>query len=75
MRLGEPDASGRRRPEPVPGTEFTIPADTVVKAIGQRSRWCRGMLQIFLLKNPLFARGLTLPQRLGSGRPGNSSSA
>jgi glutamate synthase (NADPH/NADH) small chain len=38
MRLGEPDASGRRRPEPMLGTEFTIPADTAVKAIGQRPR-------------------------------------
>jgi NADPH-dependent glutamate synthase beta subunit-like oxidoreductase len=27
MKLGEPDASGRRRPEPAPGTEFTIPCD------------------------------------------------
>jgi glutamate synthase (NADPH/NADH) small chain len=34
MRLGNPDESGRRRPEPVPGSEFTIPADTVVLAIG-----------------------------------------
>jgi dihydropyrimidine dehydrogenase (NAD+) subunit PreT len=38
MRLGERDASGRRRPEPVPGTDFVIPCDTVVKAIGQRPR-------------------------------------
>jgi dihydropyrimidine dehydrogenase (NAD+) subunit PreT len=38
MQLGAPDESGRRRPEPVPGSEFTIPADTVVKAIGQRPR-------------------------------------
>jgi dihydropyrimidine dehydrogenase (NAD+) subunit PreT len=38
MRLGEPDASGRRRPEPVEGSEISIPADTVVKAIGQRPR-------------------------------------
>ena len=38
MRLGEPDESGRRRPEPVPGSEFALPADTVVKAIGQRPR-------------------------------------
>jgi formate dehydrogenase major subunit len=35
MRLGEPDASGRRRPEPAPGTEFTIPCDRVLLAIGQ----------------------------------------
>jgi formate dehydrogenase major subunit len=35
MALGEPDASGRRRPEPSPGTEFTIPCDRVLLAIGQ----------------------------------------
>jgi len=34
MRLGEPDESGRRRPIPVPGSEFEIEADTVVIAIG-----------------------------------------
>ena len=34
MRLGEPDASGRRRPEPVPGSELVLPADQVIKAIG-----------------------------------------
>ncbi len=34
MRLGEPDESGRRRPIPVPGSEFLIEADTVVVAIG-----------------------------------------
>jgi glutamate synthase (NADPH/NADH) small chain len=38
MELGEPDASGRRRPEPVAGSEFAIPAETAVKAIGQRGR-------------------------------------
>ncbi len=32
--LGEPDASGRRRPEPVPGSEHVIPCDTVIAAIG-----------------------------------------
>ncbi|MFH1833554.1 MAG: FAD-dependent oxidoreductase, partial [bacterium] len=35
MVLGEPDDSGRRRPEPVPGSEFTIAADTIILAIGQ----------------------------------------
>jgi len=35
MELGEPDASGRRRPIPVKGSEFKIPVDTVVVAIGQ----------------------------------------
>ena len=35
MKPGEPDASGRRRPEPAAGTEFTIPCDRVLLAIGQ----------------------------------------
>jgi formate dehydrogenase major subunit len=35
MKLGEPDASGRRRPEPAAGTEFVIPCDRVLLAIGQ----------------------------------------
>jgi glutamate synthase (NADPH/NADH) small chain len=48
MALGEPDASGRRRPEPVPDSSFTLAADTVVKAIGQQPRreladWIRGL--------------------------------
>lgn len=34
MALGEPDASGRRRPVPIEGSEFVIPADVVVVAIG-----------------------------------------
>lgn len=35
MAMGEPDASGRRRPEPVPGSEFIVECDTVIPAIGQ----------------------------------------
>lgn len=35
MALGAPDASGRPAPEPVPGSEFVLPCDQVVKAIGQ----------------------------------------
>ncbi len=34
MELGEPDESGRRRPVPITGSEFTIEADTVVIAVG-----------------------------------------
>jgi glutamate synthase (NADPH/NADH) small chain len=33
-RLGEPDRSGRPRPVPIPGSEFVMPADTVIVAIG-----------------------------------------
>lgn len=35
MQLGEPDESGRRRPIPVPGSEYTIRVDTVIPALGQ----------------------------------------
>jgi formate dehydrogenase major subunit len=35
MQPGAPDASGRRRPEPAPGTEFVIKCDRVLLAIGQ----------------------------------------
>jgi len=35
-RLSEPDQSGRRRPEPIPGSECRIPADRVIKAFGFR---------------------------------------
>jgi glutamate synthase (NADPH/NADH) small chain len=34
MDLGEPDASGRRRPVPVPGSEFPMEIDTVIYALG-----------------------------------------
>jgi formate dehydrogenase major subunit len=35
VRMGEPDESGRRRPEPIPGSEFTLDADTLILAVGQ----------------------------------------
>ena len=37
MQLGEPDASGRARPVIIPGSEFVIPCDVVVVAIGTRA--------------------------------------
>jgi NADPH-dependent glutamate synthase beta subunit-like oxidoreductase len=40
MRLTEPDDSGRRRPEPVPGSEFKVNVDAVITALGQESDWC-----------------------------------
>ena len=44
LELGEPDSSGRRRPVPVPGSEFTVPVDTVIPAIGQYTdtTWLEG---------------------------------
>lgn len=35
IELGPPDESGRRRPVPVPGSEFAIPADAVIAAVSQ----------------------------------------
>lgn len=35
MQLGEPDESGRRRPEPIPDAFFTLEVDTIIAAIGQ----------------------------------------
>jgi len=48
MRLGAPDASGRARPLPQPGSEFVLPVDTVIRAIGQQPRadflqWIEGI--------------------------------
>ncbi len=55
MELGEPDASGRRRPVPVSGSEFTMGVDTVIVAVGQGP-------------NPLLARAT---QGLALNRKGN----
>ncbi len=48
MSLGKPDESGRRRPQPIEGSEFVLLVDTAVKAIGQRPRseladWIEGL--------------------------------
>ena len=37
MQLGEPDSSGRRRPEPIAGSEFVLACDIVVVAIGTKA--------------------------------------
>lgn len=48
MELGEPDESGRRRPVPIPGSEFFIECDIVIPAIGQGVdlRFLEGMTEI-----------------------------
>jgi NADPH-dependent glutamate synthase beta subunit-like oxidoreductase len=38
-RLGEPDESGRPRPEPIPDSEFTVEVDGVITALGQEADW------------------------------------
>jgi NADPH-dependent glutamate synthase beta subunit-like oxidoreductase/NAD-dependent dihydropyrimidine dehydrogenase PreA subunit len=37
MKMGKTDKSGRRRPEPIVGSEFSVPADRIIVAIGQQS--------------------------------------
>ncbi len=43
MELGEPDASGRRKPVPIPNETFELPVDMIVPAIGQEA--ARGALE------------------------------
>ena len=42
MKLGEPDSSGRRRPAPIKGSEFTTQFDYLIVAIGQQSEVFEG---------------------------------
>ena len=39
MQLGEPDASGRRRPVPVEGDTYELPVDTILTAVSQEPDW------------------------------------
>jgi len=52
-RLGAPDARGRRTPETIPGSEFTIDVDMVVRAVGQKpvTEFLRAVPGIELRKN------------------------
>jgi NADPH-dependent glutamate synthase beta subunit-like oxidoreductase/Pyruvate/2-oxoacid:ferredoxin oxidoreductase delta subunit len=45
MELGEPDASGRRRPVPIEGSEFEVPASSIIAAISQEPNF-NGFLDI-----------------------------
>jgi NADPH-dependent glutamate synthase beta subunit-like oxidoreductase/ferredoxin len=65
MQLGEPDASGRRRPEPLKGSEFTATYDTVIAAIGQRPE-VPPEFKISLEKGNIQAN----PETLATNRPG-----
>jgi len=67
MTLGEPDASGRRRPSPEPGSEFEIEADMVVYAIGTNANPIIGQTS----KLGLDQRGyIATDERLATSIPG-----
>jgi len=38
MKLGDTDSDGRRKPKPIPGSEFEIPVDMIITALGQKAR-------------------------------------
>lgn len=65
IRLGAPDADGRRRPEPIPDSAFTHPADTVLLATGQfpDTGWIDPTLRADLVDSAgrLRARGSQIP--------------
>ncbi len=46
MELGEPDSSGRRRPIPIEGSEFTLAVDTVLVGIGQTPELGGGLAEL-----------------------------
>jgi NADPH-dependent glutamate synthase beta subunit-like oxidoreductase len=67
--LGAPDASGRRRPQPLPGTEAVLPADVAIEALGQA---VPGRLRVALQELPFTPGGLveTLPGSQATRLPG-----
>jgi dihydropyrimidine dehydrogenase (NAD+) subunit PreT len=46
VKLGTPDSSGRPTPEPIPGSEFRLPADQIVKATGQEKPRLASLLKL-----------------------------
>jgi len=69
MQLGRPDESGRRRPEPVPGSEFVMPVDTILSAIGEEpdADWIDGKLETKWNKIVVDALGTTEDSRIFAG--------
>jgi len=55
MKLGDPDESGRRKPIPIPGSEFIVKADNVITAIGERGEFDFLKSQVQLEKSKIAA--------------------
>jgi glutamate synthase (NADPH/NADH) small chain len=68
MELGEPDASGRRKPVPIPESEFVLRVQTVIMAIGQSPN------PIIQATTPRLATGrwgtVVIDERRATSRPG-----
>ncbi len=69
MALGEPDASGRRRPVPVEGSRFEVPVDVVVRAVGQGGP--TGLSEMLAAFGVPFRDGV-VPADPATGRTGNA---
>ena len=69
MQLGEPDESGRARPEPIPDTEFQIAADAVVIAIGYNVDEEWGEVAPAVNRDP-WGRFTVDPDTMRTNRPG-----
>jgi len=65
MRLGKPDESGRRRPEPIAGSEYTVKVDTIITALGQEA-------DLSFLDNKVHTQKsfIVINQAGGTSRPG-----
>jgi 2-oxoacid:acceptor oxidoreductase gamma subunit (pyruvate/2-ketoisovalerate family) len=83
MELGEPDESGRRRPVEVPGSDYDVPCDRVILALGQSPDMSvfpegtevrEGKVLLGVLEKPVFAVGDlatndgTVTAAIGNGR-------
>lgn len=69
MRLGEPDDTGRARPLPEPGSEFDVPADAIVVAIGYNVDELWGEITAELMRDR-WDRVVVDPQTMKTNIPG-----
>lgn len=69
MKLGKPDASGRRSPEPIGGSEFVMPVDTILSAIGEDPDidWLDGKLELKWKKIVTGKLGTTADDKIFAG--------
>ena len=70
MRLGEPNASGRRRPIPEKGTESQLTCDTVIPAFGQAPDVSYFPTHVKGVKTSKWKTGVTNPWNFMTDRPG-----
>lgn len=69
MELGTPDESGRRRPVPVEGSEYIMPVDTILSAIGEEPAidWIEGKLELEWNKIVVDSLGATKDEKVFAG--------